>query len=99
MDVATLRTKYRSLSGSLTERSRRLWAASEATALGHGGIALVERATGVSRSTISRGIREIEAGANDELPPERTRRPGVDGSGRRTRTGRCSRTWMPWSSR
>ena len=54
MDVATLRTKYRAFSGSLTERSRRLWAASEAMALGHGGIALVERATGVSRSTIAR---------------------------------------------
>jgi transposase len=76
MDMATLRTKYGRLSGSLTERSRRLWAASEAMALGHGGIALVERATGVSRSTITRGIREIEAGASDELPPERTRRPG-----------------------
>jgi transposase len=76
MDVATLRTKYGRLSGSLTERSRRLWAASEAMALGHGGIALVERATGVSRSTITRGIGEIEADASGNLPPERTRRPG-----------------------
>jgi transposase len=76
MYVATLRTKYGRLSGSLTERSRRLWAASEAMALGHGGIALVERATGVSRSTITRGIGEIEADASGNLPPERTRRPG-----------------------
>ena len=76
MDVATLRSKYAVLSGSLTERSRRLWAASEARALGHGGIALVEGATGISRSTISRGIREIELGAHDDLPPERARRAG-----------------------
>jgi transposase len=76
MDVATLRSKYGALSGSLTERSRRLWAASEAIAVGHGGIAVVERATGVSRSTITRGIREIEAGASGDLPPERARRPG-----------------------
>ena len=42
--------------------------------LGHGGIALVERATGISRSTIVRGIQEIRAG--QELGPERTRRAG-----------------------
>ena len=54
-----------------------MWAASEATALGHGGIALVERATGISRSTISRGIREVESGAHEALGPERTRRPGA----------------------
>jgi Rhodopirellula transposase DDE domain len=58
----------------LTERSRRLWAATEARALGRGGIALVERATGVSRSTISRGMGELEFGAL--LEAGRTRRPG-----------------------
>ncbi|MCZ6825654.1 MAG: ISAzo13 family transposase [Gemmatimonadetes bacterium] len=76
MDAATVHQKYAALSGSLTERSRRLWAATEAMSLGHGGIALVERATGISRSTITRGIREVESGASAELPPERTRRPG-----------------------
>jgi transposase len=76
MDVATMRRKYAALYGSLSERSRRLWAASEAMELGHGGIALVERATGISRSTITRGIGEVESGASDELPPERARRPG-----------------------
>jgi len=88
MDEATLRTKYRALSGSLTERSRRLWAASEAMALGHGGIALVERATGVSRSTITRGIEEIGAGSNEDLPSERARRPG--GGRKRTAEKDCS---------
>lgn len=43
-------------------------------ALGHGGIALVERATSISRSTIQRGIRELEAG--ETLSPDQTRRPG-----------------------
>ena len=76
MDVAIVRGKYAALSGSLTERSRRLWAASEARALGHGGIALVEEATGISRSTITRGMREIESGRGHDLPPERARRPG-----------------------
>ncbi len=76
MDIKTLRRKYRAVAPGLTERSRRLWAASEAGALGHGGIALVERATGISRSTISRGMREVASGAHETLPPERTRRPG-----------------------
>ncbi|MGA8364430.1 MAG: ISAzo13 family transposase [Solirubrobacteraceae bacterium] len=74
MDIDTLRAKYDSLAPALTERSRRLWAATEARALGHGGIGMVERATGISRSTIARGIRETMAGAT--LASDRTRRPG-----------------------
>ncbi len=75
MDIATLRAKYGSLAGVLTERSRRVWAATEARALGHGGIAMVERATGISRSTIARGLDELRAAA-PLLDPERTRRAG-----------------------
>lgn len=74
MTVAIVRRKYASLRPTLTERSRRVWAATEARALGHGGIGLVERATGISRSTIQRGLRELEAG--ETLEPARTRRPG-----------------------
>ena len=74
MDMEILRAKYKGLSPVLTERSRRLWAATEAKALGRGGVALVERATGVSRSTIQRGLRELEAG--ETLGADRTRRSG-----------------------
>jgi hypothetical protein len=72
--LATLRAKHAALVRVFTERSRRLWAASEARALGRGGIGVVERATGVSRSTIQRGLRELEA--DTSAPPERSRRPG-----------------------
>jgi len=75
MDIHMLQAKYSALAPALTERSRRLWAATEATALGHGGIALVERATGISRSTIQRGIREVESGKT--LSTGRARRPGA----------------------
>jgi transposase len=74
VDLKALRRKYTALESELTERSRRLWAATEARALGRGGIALVEQATGLSRSTISRGLRELESG--EALDPGRTRRPG-----------------------
>ena len=75
MDIETLQAKYSALAPELTERSRRLWAATEAKALGHGGIALVETATGISRSTIQRGIREAESG--ETLNAGRARRPGA----------------------
>jgi hypothetical protein len=54
--------KYRMLRHSLDERSRRLWAATEAQAVGYGGASLVARATGISRSTIMRGLREVRRG-------------------------------------
>ena len=72
--MQSLQEKFTALRPTLTERSRRIWAATEAMVLGHGGIALVERATGISRSTIVRGIQEIRAG--QDLGPERTRRAG-----------------------
>jgi transposase len=62
------------MSPALNERTRRLWAAVEAQTLGYGGIALVERATGISRATIVRGIQEIEEG--ESLGPDRQRRIG-----------------------
>ena len=58
----------------LNERSRRRFVAAEASLLGRGGIAVVARATGISRGTIGRGLREIAEGV--DLSPERVRRPG-----------------------
>ena len=58
----------------LNERTRRLWAAAEAVAIGHGGITRVARATGMSRARIARGIHELRS--DDPLDPGRTRRPG-----------------------
>ena len=57
--AATIRRKYRSLRPGMDERMRRQWAASEARELGWGGISLVARATGLSRPTITAGLREL----------------------------------------
>src|ERR1035437_7793682 len=76
MQLSTVRLKYSALAPVLNERSRRVWAATEARAIGHGGVALVERATGISRSTIQRGSRELEA-SGVSLAPERSRRAGA----------------------
>lgn len=57
------------------ERVRRLIAASEAKAAGRGGIAAASAATGVARSTVGRGLAELETGRDDW--PGRVRRPGA----------------------
>jgi Rhodopirellula transposase DDE domain len=52
-------TKWRLLSPYLNRRQRSLWAAIEAGAIGSGGIALVHRVTGISKSIIAAGIRSV----------------------------------------
>jgi hypothetical protein len=74
MRPGVVRTKFRALAATLTERSRRLWAATEARAIGYGGIALVARATGLAESTIQHGLRDLRAHA--PLPLARSRRTG-----------------------
>jgi transposase len=59
----------------LNERQQRLALATEARALGHGGVRAVARAAGVSETTVRRGVMELEAG-EDPLPDGRSRRPG-----------------------
>jgi transposase len=66
--------KFRMLSSVFNERQRRLWAATETVNLGYGAITIVSRATGISRPTIIKGIKEISEGHH--LPPERSRRSG-----------------------
>src|SRR3954468_15541082 len=77
VSVASLREKYDLLSATMTERMRRQWAAAEALALPRGGISLVAAATGLSRTTITTGIRELREG-NTAHPvnPQRSRRRG-----------------------
>lgn len=71
--------KFAAIQPTLTERSLRLWSAAEARSLGHGGIKQVALVTGLSRRTIDRGIKELEAStdeANPPLAPLVCRRPG-----------------------
>jgi hypothetical protein len=71
----TIRTKFEALRPVMDERVTRLWAGAEADALGDGGIAIVGRATGLSRTTIRAGRDELRAGATaDEVVW--VRRPG-----------------------
>ena len=69
-----LQTKLLTLLPHLDERSRRLVAASEAMALPRGGVSLVHRCSGLSRTTLTAGIRELRSG--ERLPEGRVRRSG-----------------------
>jgi Rhodopirellula transposase DDE domain len=59
VNEASIRERFAAVGGGLNERSRRLFAAAEAKTAGHGGIAAVYRATGIARSTIGRGLKEL----------------------------------------
>ena len=72
-DVGALQDKVARLWPHLDERARRLFAASEAKELGHGGVSLVSRVSGLSRVTITKGLRELD---EVPLPHGRVRRPG-----------------------
>ena len=70
---AGLRAKHALLSRYLNERQRRLVAAADAQLLGHGGIATLSRITGLSRTTLHKGLQELEG---SQVPVERVRREG-----------------------
>lgn len=71
--VEALAAKFAALLPHLDERQQRLMMAAEARSLGHGGIAAVVEATGASRSRVSMGVAELEAGT---APLGRARRSG-----------------------
>ena len=60
MDIeSAIRERYLNLEWALDERLRRLYAAAEAKAIGHGGVTLVWKATGVARGSIQQGLKEL----------------------------------------
>ena len=73
IDEAEIRRHYKLLRPSLDERGRRLFAATQVRALGHGGLAAVARATGIARSTIGRGLKDL---APAPAMDQRVRRSG-----------------------
>jgi len=76
-EVLRIRRKYRSLRPEMDERLRRQWAATEARDLGWGGVTAVAHATGLSRTTIAGGLREIALPTKlRAAAAERVRRPG-----------------------
>ena len=61
MDQALVEAKFRALASRLDEATLRPWAAAEARSLGRGGVSVVSKAVGLSRTTVYAGLAEIEA--------------------------------------
>lgn len=77
--VTNLEDKFQVLDRDMNERFRRRWAACEALEWGHGGISAVSRATGMSQTTIRKGIEEIQARMPilvEDVAAARVRHPG-----------------------
>ena len=78
-DESRITEKYEALRGVMDEQMRRLWAATEARALGYGGVSIVARAVGLTRPTITAGMKEL--GDARQLAPlapmNRVRREGA----------------------
>jgi hypothetical protein len=73
IDRSMIRARFTAVGRGLNERSRRLFAAAEAKTAGRGGIAAVSGATGVARSTIGRGLKDL---ATPVALTGKARRPG-----------------------
>src|SRR5271166_2637747 len=75
IDLAAIQLRWKQSVAFLDERGRRLFAANEAQREGPGWVTAVSRSTGLARSTINRGIRELRSGRNEI--GSRVRRPGA----------------------
>src|SRR3954451_3982357 len=74
MSEDALAVKLAVLRPHLDERQWRLLLGAEAEAIGRGGISLVARLSGASRTTVQAGVRAVRAGV---LPDGRVRAPGA----------------------
>ncbi len=86
-----IKQRYVRITGDLTERTRRLFAANEALSLGWGGISAVSRATGLSRQVISAGIKELQGGTQAE--EGRVRRKGGGRKSNVSKDPKLSEDW------
>ena len=73
IDTQAIRQRWDADGSKRDERGRRLFAASEVRAAGWGGLAAVSCVTGLARSTIERGLKDLDA---PPLAPSRVRRDG-----------------------
>jgi Rhodopirellula transposase DDE domain len=73
IDTQAIRQRWEADGSKRDERGRRLFAASEVRAAGWGGLAAVSNVTGLVRSTIERGLKDLDGPA---LAARRVRREG-----------------------
>jgi len=82
IDRARIEQRWEADGSKRDERGRRVFAASEARAAGRGGVAAVSQITGLARSTIGRGLKDLD------VPFPADRRVRREGGGPRPLTDR-----------
>jgi len=80
VDVNALKTRIENVLPTLNEYQRRRYLSAEAKSLGRGGITLVSRLTGVSRQTLTEGVKELD---NPEAEIPECGRSRKSGGGRK----------------
>ena len=78
IDTQAIRQRWTDVGSKLDERRRRLFAAGEVRSAGRGGLEAVAKITGFARSTLGRGLKQLDAAA---FPDGRVRH---EGGGRHT---------------
>jgi len=72
--ISQVKQRYELMAAHLSEKDKRLWAASEANTIGRGGDTIVCQATGISRVTIAKGKKELTG--KTEVNQKRIRKTG-----------------------
>jgi len=75
-DESALQLRISTMLPELNERQRRLYLATEAKAIGYGGVTAVSQVSGVSRVTITQGLNEINECNTYDIETVHCRRPG-----------------------
>jgi len=76
MDANALKMRIETVLPTLNEYQRRRYLSAEAKSFGRGGITLVSRLSGVSRQTLTEGVRELDNPEAEILEHGRSRKPG-----------------------
>jgi hypothetical protein len=75
IDVLAIQTRIEAVLPTLNEYQRRRYLSAEAKTIGYGGISLISRISGMSRQTLTEGVKELDY--TDRVMPEgRNRKPG-----------------------
>jgi len=76
IDELALQTRIMNVLPALNEYQRRRYLSAEANAIGYGGISLVSRLSGVSRQTLTEGVKELDNPETELMEPGRSRKSG-----------------------
>ena len=76
IEESALQTRINAMKPVLNEYQLRRFYSVEAKAIGYGGISLVSRLSGVSRPTLTKGVKELEKPESEIMPQGRSRKPG-----------------------